>query len=61
MSEPFDSCGILEGLMIVMERQLVDSTLESTRVFWRKEFFGATEEEARDPRPFAEVLRDRQE
>jgi hypothetical protein len=38
---------------------MVDSPLLSTRVFWRKKFWGATDEEANDPRPFIEVLRDR--
>lgn len=36
----------------------VDSTIETTRIFWR-ERAGASAEEARDPRPFTEVLRDR--
>jgi hypothetical protein len=39
--------------------QLVDSALASTREFWRVRFFGATPEEASDPRPFAEVLAER--
>lgn len=39
----------------------IDSRLESTRVYWRKKFFNATDAEARDPRPFAEVLAERGE
>jgi hypothetical protein len=39
--------------------QMLDSTLESTRRFWRAEFYGATEAEQRDPRPWAEVLAER--
>ncbi len=34
----------------------VDSELETTRVYWRKKFFNASDAEARDPRPFEEVL-----
>jgi hypothetical protein len=41
--------------------QMVDSSLESTRVFWRQKYFNATEAEARDPRPFAQVLAERAE
>ncbi|KFB10373.1 hypothetical protein EL18_01404 [Nitratireductor basaltis] len=37
----------------------VDSRLESTRVFWRQKYFNATDEEARDPRPWAEVFAER--
>ena len=35
----------------------VDSKLDSTRIFWREKL-GATPEQARDPRPFAEVMKD---
>lgn len=41
-----------------MSGQLVDSTLETTRVYWR-ERAGATPAEARDPRPFAVVVAER--
>lgn len=41
-----------------MGNQLVDSTLATTREFWRTKY-GATPEEAADPRPFAEVLAER--
>lgn len=44
----------------IMKNQLVDSELESTRVFWRKKYFDATDEEAADPRPFIEVLGERE-
>lgn len=40
-------------------RQLVDSRLGSTRTYWRTRFYGATPEEAADPRPFAVVLAER--
>lgn len=43
-----------------MANQLVDSTLESTRLFWRAKM-GATDQEARDPRPFCDVLAERQQ
>lgn len=36
----------------------VDSTIETTRIFWREKA-GASADEARDPRPFDEVLRNR--
>jgi len=38
---------------------MVDSEVKSTRAFWRKKFFGATDAEAADPRPFEEVLAER--
>jgi hypothetical protein len=37
----------------------VDSRLETTRVFWRTKCFGATPDEAADPRPWAEVMEQR--
>lgn len=40
--------------------QLIDSDLETTRVFWRKKYFGATEAEASDPRPWAGVVAGRE-
>ena len=39
--------------------QMPDSPLETTRVFWRKKYFNATDKEAYDPRPWAEVLSER--
>ena len=36
--------------------QMVDSSLAETRVFWRLRHGGATLDQARDPRPFAEVM-----
>jgi hypothetical protein len=33
----------------------VNSALESTRIYWREKL-GMSPEEARDPRPFSEVL-----
>lgn len=43
------------GALPFMARQLVDSSLSSTREFWRKTM-GATDAEAVDPRPFAVAL-----
>lgn len=40
---------------------MVDSKLETTRVFWRKKFYNATDEQAYDPRPFLDVLSDKPE
>ena len=56
MADPYDTYGLIGGHAYVMAHQMIDSTLETTRVFWRKKFFGATDEQAKDPRPFAEVL-----
>lgn len=42
-----------------MAMQLIDSPLATTREFWRKKYFGACDQEACDPRPFAEVLAER--
>gem|GEM_PF-6578543 len=42
-----------------MARQLVDSPVQTTRVFWRTKFFNATSAEAADPRPFAVVFAER--
>jgi|GEM_PF-6378755 len=42
-------------------KQMPDSSLESTRVLWRKKFWHATDAEAYDPRPWVEVLADRLE
>jgi hypothetical protein len=42
-----------------MTGQMLDSSLETTRVYWRQTFFNATEAEAHDPRPFAEILAER--
>lgn len=43
---------------VLQQVQLVDSTLETTRVFWRARA-GATEAEQLDPRPFLAVMADR--
>lgn len=48
------------GALPFMAMQLVDSSLATTREFWRSKFFAATPEEASDPRPFREVLALRQ-
>ena len=39
--------------------QMVDSAAPTTRAFWRKEYYAATDAEANDPRPFEQVLADR--
>lgn len=36
----------------------VDSTIKETRIYWREKI-GATPSEARDPRPFSEVVAER--
>lgn len=41
--------------------QMVDSALATTREFWRKKYFDATDAEANDPRPFIDVLRERKD
>lgn len=50
---------VLQGHFNRMTSQLVDSEIETTRVYWRKTYFGATDEEASDPRPFEEVMKAR--
>jgi len=48
--------GPLVGLSLsLFATQLPDSALETTRVFWRKKF-GATDDQAYDPRPWMEVI-----
>lgn len=47
---------MLDYIFALQCSQLVDSKLASTREFWRKKYFKATDAEASDPRPFAEVL-----
>jgi hypothetical protein len=43
-----------------MATGMVDSVLESTRVYWRKKYFEATDDDARDPRPWIDVAADRE-
>lgn len=45
--------GILPGHLRFMTSQMVDSSLETTRVFWRQKL-GLPERYWRDPRPFDE-------
>lgn len=52
---------LIERHFIRMHNQLVDSELESTRVFWRMKYGGASEAQALDPRPFSEVVANPQE
>lgn len=47
--------GLISRHLIRMHNQLVDSDLETTRVFWRLKS-GATEAQAKDPRSFNLVL-----
>lgn len=50
------------GLAFLIQlEQLVDSALPSTREFWRRKYFNATDQEASDPRPFIEVLKERED
>lgn len=51
----------IKGAIPLMALQLVDSSLLTTREFWRKKFFDATDDEARDPRPLREVIAERKE
>lgn len=46
---------LIQAAAALQQVQLVDSTLESTRVFWRARV-GATEAEQLDPRPFLAVI-----
>ena len=46
---------ILQNHLDRMTRQLVDSSLATTREYWRLKL-GATPEQARDPRSFVEVV-----
>jgi hypothetical protein len=52
--------GILTYAFDLHLQQHVDSVLPTTRIFWRTKFFNATPEEANDPRPWAEVLAERE-
>jgi hypothetical protein len=53
---PYDELGLIGGHIAIMAVQLVDSQVETTRAFWRRRYFGATDSEAADPRPFKDVL-----
>lgn len=50
---------LLDLVLTLQLQQMVDSRLATTREFWRRKFYAATDAEATDPRPFAEVLADR--
>ena len=52
--------GAYPGVLPFMAMQLVDSALATTREFWRTKYFGATEAEANDPRPWSELMAERQ-
>jgi hypothetical protein len=49
---------ILQNHLGRMVRQMVDSAVPTTREYWRLKV-GANEQEASDPRPFADVLAER--
>lgn len=46
---------MLEAALSMQSLQLVDSTVSTTRFYWRKEW-GLTDEIAADPRPLKEIL-----
>lgn len=50
---------MLNLAFLLQLEQLVDSAIPSTREFWRHKYFNATDQEAKDPRPFVEVLKER--
>jgi hypothetical protein len=56
--EKDESNMIRTALRLYLE-SMVDSSVPETRMFWRRKWFNATEQEAADPRPFAEVLDER--
>jgi hypothetical protein len=52
--------GLLGFAFMSYLNQMPDSSLETTRVFWRKKYWNATDKEAYDPRPWKEVLSERE-
>lgn len=44
------------GIIEMQALQLVDSTVATTRRYWRKEFWKFSDEIADDPRPMKEIL-----
>jgi hypothetical protein len=50
--------GLVQGHLNRLVTDCVDSRLESTRVYWRLKL-GASQAEAVDPRPFADVIKTR--
>ena len=38
--------------------QMLDSEVETTRIYWRMTYLGFTDEQARDSRPWAEVAKE---
>jgi hypothetical protein len=51
---------MLGSAFMLYLKQMPDSSLETTRVFWRKKYWNATDKEAYDPRPWKEVLSERE-
>lgn len=51
---------MIQQHLVLMTMQLVDSLVLSTRIYWRRKFFAATDAEANDPRPFRVVLSERE-
>lgn len=50
---------MLNPALALQANQLVDSKLETTRIFWRKKL-GFSDEIAHDPRPLMEVLKEKE-
>jgi hypothetical protein len=44
-----------KGHFMFMLSQMVESSLETTRIFWRKKYFDASDDLASYPRPWAEL------
>ena len=57
--ESYARNGLIGGHFLVLRKQMVDSRLATTRVFWRKKYYAATDKEASDPRPWCQVLAER--
>jgi hypothetical protein len=45
----------MNELVILMALQLADSTLPTTRQYWRRQILGLPQEIADDPRPLSEI------
>lgn len=50
---------IMQAAFALQAVSFVDSVVPQTRRFWRTRYFDATPAEADDPRPFADVLKER--
>jgi hypothetical protein len=47
---------MLEQALMLQASTLVDSSLATTRIYWRKEIFGLSDEIANDPRSLSVIL-----